>query len=92
MQSIESEFVTVKTEFHSEVLTEDKIIDPLEKIQTQEFIISDIKTEELEDITAEIDLDIDEKSLNSNENVSKNFNNQSTNIKHWNFLHQPFRK
>ena len=80
LQSIKSEFVTVKTEFHSEVSIEDKIIDPLEKIPTQEFIISDIKTEELEDITA----DIDEQSLNPNEDVSKKFNNQSTNIKNWN--------
>ena len=84
VQSIESEFVTIKTEFHSEVSIEDKIIDPLEKIPSQEFIISDIKTEELKDITADVDLDINEQSLNPNENVSKNFNNQSTNINNWN--------
>ena len=62
---IESEFVTVKTEFHSEFSIGDKIIDPLEKILSQEFIISDIKTEEFDDIAAE------DQSINPNENVSK---------------------
>ena len=84
VQRIESEFVTIKTEIHSEVSIEEKIIDPLEKIPIQEFIISDIKTEELEDITVDIDLSIDEGSLNLDKNVSKIFNNQSTNINNLN--------